>query len=74
MRYVVLLSIVFLAACSPRMEASRQCYRDAGGMSASMAYGYGSVAGSFFSDSDKQAYRQSMQACMDRYDMRASGE
>jgi hypothetical protein len=69
MRYAILIFVLGLTACSPRFDAGRQCYQDAGGFGAAMTYGYHTYAEDFTRGTPEyQAYHQQLDSCMARYD------
>ncbi len=75
MRYLILLSMLVLAACSPRFEARQKCFNDAGGYPAAVLYTRGGVIGNFNYDSPEgRAYNQQYRDCIARTDAMAKGD
>jgi hypothetical protein len=75
MRYLILVPMLFLAACGPRYDAGRQCYQDAGGYWTSVLYTKGGIIGNFNYDTPEgRAYNQQLKDCMARYDAAQKAE
>lgn len=75
MRYLILISMLSLAACGPRFEARQKCFDDNGGYSSMFLYTPGGILGAFNADTQEgRAYNQSIKDCIARTDTMAKGD